>query len=246
MTGRLSLFQRGAVSHSREIHKFRSRGSRLWNVSGFDRLQVLRTLPGVVFCAPEVAVEDPYAGLSDGDLAAKYDRGEGEALNALCRRHYATVFRFAYRLTQNLPEAEDCTQEAFARFIRSWSRWSDRSRGAGPWLTTVVRSAVMDHWHKQLKVTKANDPLSPMVPGEATASPSPDAGALERERLEAVEQSLQAMEPHCRELIELLFRKGLTQKEAAEKLGDSYEAVKKRYQRCLKRLQATLAEWGLP
>ncbi len=200
----------------------------------------------MVFRAPEVAVEDPYAGLSDGDLAARYDRGEAEALNALCRRHYPTVFRFAYNLTQNLPEAEDCTQETFARFIRSWPRWSERGRGAGPWLTTIVRSAVMDHWQKQLKVTKANDPLTPMVPGEATASRSPDAEALERERLEAVEQSLQTMEPPCREIIELLFRKGLTQKEAAEQLGDSHEAVKKRYQRCLKRLQATLAERGVP
>jgi len=85
-----------------------------------------------------------------------------------------------------------------------------------------------------------------MVPGEATASQSPDAEALERELLEAVEQSLQAMEPPCRELIELLFRKKLTQKEAAKLLGDSHEAVKKRYQRCLKRLQATLAERGVP
>lgn len=83
-----------------------------------------------------------------------------------------------------------------------------------------------------------------MGPGESTASQSPEAEALEQEFMEAVEKSLQAMEPPCRELIELLFRKGLTQKKAADKLGDSHEAVKKRYQRCLKRLQATLAEWG--
>jgi len=200
----------------------------------------------MAFRAPEVVVEDSYPGLSDSDLAGRFDQGDREALNALCRRHYPTVFRFAYHLTQNLPEAEDCTQEAFARFIRSWPRWSERGRGAGPWLTTIVRSAVMDHWQKQLKVTRANDPLTPMVPGEATASQSPDAEALERERLEAVEQSLQTMEPPCRELIELMFRKGLTQKEAAEQLGDSHEAVKKRYQRCLKRLQASLAERGVP
>jgi RNA polymerase sigma-70 factor (ECF subfamily) len=85
-----------------------------------------------------------------------------------------------------------------------------------------------------------------MAPGEATASQSPDAEALERELLGAVEQSLQAIERPCRELIELLFRKRLTQKQAAESLGESHEAVKKRYQRCLKRLQATLAERGVP
>ena len=191
-------------------------------------------------------MEDPYPGLSDSDLAGRFDQGDREALNALCRRHYSTVFRFAYQLTQNLHEAEDCTQESFARFIRSWSRWTDRSRGAGPWLATIVKNVVVDYWHKQLAITKANDPLTPMAPRKAAASQSPDAEALERELLEAVEQSLQAIEPPCRELIELLFRKRLTQKEAAEQLGDTHEAVKKRYQRCLKRLQAILAERGVP
>jgi RNA polymerase sigma-70 factor (ECF subfamily) len=200
----------------------------------------------MAFRVPEVVVEDPYPGLSDSDLAARFDQGDREALNALCRRHYPTVFRFAYRLTQNLPEAEDCSQEAFVRFIRSWPRWTERSRGAGPWLATIVRNVVTDHWQKQLKVTRANDPLTPMAPEEVTASQSPDAEALERELLLAVEQSLQEMEPPCRELIELLFRKGLTQKEAAGQLGDSHEAIKKRYQRCLKRLQASLAERGVP
>ena len=210
------------------------------------RLQGDRTLAGIVLRGSEVAVEDPYAGLSDSDLADRFDRGEGEALNALCRRHYRSVFRFAYSLTQNLPEAEDCTQEAFARFIRSWSRWIDRSRGAGPWLATIVRNVVVDHWQKRLKGAKVNDPLLADAGGKAGVGHSPDSDTLERELLGAIEQALQAMEPPCRELIELLFRKGLTQKEAAETLGDSHEAVKKRYQRCLKRLQGDLGEWGVP
>ena len=191
-------------------------------------------------------MEDPYAGLSDSDLAAKYDRGEGEALNALCRRHYSIVFRFAYRLTQNLPEAEDCTQEAFARFIRSWPRWTDRSRGAGPWVATIVRNVAVDHWHKQLGITKANDPINVVATEMAAEAQSADDAVQEREHLAAIEEALRQVEPACRELIELLFRKGLTQKEAAEQLGDSHEAVKKRYQRCRKRLQATLAERGVP
>ena len=50
------------------------------------------------------------------------------------------VFRFAYHFTQNLPEAQDCTQEAFARFIRSRSRPTDRTRGPGPWLAAIVKN----------------------------------------------------------------------------------------------------------
>ena len=190
-------------------------------------------------------MEDPYAGVSDSALAARFDRGDGEALNTLCRRHYQNVFRFAYSLTQNLPEAEDSTQEAFARFIRSWARWVDRSRGAAPWLATIVKHVVVDLWEAQLKAAKVIDPLLADAIGKAGVIHSPDSDTLERELLGAIEQALQAMEPPCRELIQLLFRKGLTQKEAAETLGASHEAVKKRYQRCLKRLQADLGEWGV-
>jgi RNA polymerase sigma-70 factor (ECF subfamily) len=228
-----------------EVYGYPGGGSWLWRLPVNGRLLPTRTLPDKVRRAPEVAVENVYVGLPDSDLAARFDKGDGEALNVLCRRHYPTVFRFAYRLTQNLPEAEDCTQEAFARFIRSWSRWNVRSRGAGPWLAAIVKNVVMDHWQKQLKLTKINDPLLAVAASLADVVPPPDSDTLEREYLAAVEEALRGMDSPCRELIEFLFRKGLTQKEAAEQLGDSHDAVKKRYQRCLKRLQADLEEWGV-
>ena len=214
-------------------------------MSVFGRLRPARTLPGLQYRACEVVVEDPYPGVSDSDLAGRFDQGDREALNALCCRHYPTVIRFAYHLTQNLPEAEDCTQEAFARFVRSWPRWTDRTRGAGPWLATIVRNVAVDHWHKQLGITKANDPINVVATEMAAEAQSADDAVQEREHLAAIEEALRQVEPACRELIELLFRKGLTQKQAAEALGDSHEAVKKRYQRCLKRLQASLGEWGV-
>jgi RNA polymerase sigma-70 factor (ECF subfamily) len=179
-------------------------------------------------------------------LAARFDQGEGEALNALCCRHYSAVFRLSYRLTQNVPEAEDCTQETFARFIRSWPRWQDRSRGAGPWLAAIAKNVARDLWQEQFKVAKISDTLAAVPTRNPAAGQSPDIDTLERESFEVVAKALQTVEPPCRELIELLFEKGLTQKEAAEKLGDSHEAVKKRYQRCLKRLQASLREWESP
>jgi len=188
-------------------------------------------------------VEDLYTSLSDAELAARFDRGDREALNVLCRRHYLPVFRYAYHLTQNRPEAEDCTQEAFVRFVRSWATWRVRDRGAGPWLTVIARNVVVDHWKR------AGGPGAAAVPFQPWSGlADPDAGdeLLERERLDAVETALGRLGNPCRELIGLLVRKGLTLKRAAEDLGDSPEAVKKRYQRCLHRLQAELQEWIAP
>jgi RNA polymerase sigma-70 factor (ECF subfamily) len=191
-----------------------------------------------------VDVDDPYPGLSDRDMAALFDGGDAHALNALCRRHYHTVFRFAYRLTQNRPEAEDCTQETFVRFVRNWPRWRARDRGAGPWLTAIAKNVVADHWQKQLGLTKVAVAGHDVAEDVASTDNPPDQDALEREFQVAVRNALQQMEPPCRDLIELVFQKGLTQKEAADVLGTSHDAVRKRYQRCLKRLQADLEGWG--
>lgn len=184
---------------------------------------------------------DPYAELSDGELAARVDAGDTKALNVLCRRHYHSVFQFAYRLTQNRPEAEDCTQEAFARFIRYWARWQVRDRGAGPWLSTIVKHVVTDHWSRGLGHSPGGNPV---VPDEAT--PGPDDELLEQERTQAVTRALNRLGPPCEELFALLFGKRVTLKMAAETLQDTHEAVKKRYQRCLKRLRAALEEWRAP
>jgi Sigma-70 region 2 len=129
-------------------------GSRLSDVAAFDRLRTAQAFCLWARHPAEVDVDDPYPGLSDRDLAARFDGGDAQALNALCRRHYHTVFRFAYRLTQNRPEAEDCTQETFVRFVRSWPRWRARDRGAGPWLIAIAKNTVADHWQKQLGLTK--------------------------------------------------------------------------------------------
>ncbi|HEX7549596.1 MAG TPA: sigma-70 family RNA polymerase sigma factor [Candidatus Methylomirabilis sp.] len=186
-------------------------------------------------------MEDPDGGLSDGELAARVDAGNGQALNALCRRHYPSVFRFAYRLTQNRPEAEDCTQEAFTRFIRSWARWQIRDRGAGPWLSTIVRHVVADHWGKLPGLPRGENSLMP-----GTAVPDAEDALLEREQAQAVTAALARLGMPCQELITLLFEKRLTLKRAAGELHDSHEAVKKRYQRCLTRLRAELDEWSAP
>lgn len=188
-------------------------------------------------------MEDPFPGLSDTELAARADAGDRSALNALCRRHYPAVYRFAYRLTQNRPEAEDCTQETFIRFIRSWARWQARDRGAGPWLSTIVKHVVADHWGKVLGHIANSNPVAD-VPD--TASAGADAELLEREQVRGVADALTRLGSPCQELISLLFGKSLTLKKAAEELRESHEAVKKRYQRCLKRLQAELDEWSAP
>lgn len=210
-----------------------------------DSLRGMQDPSGVTPRGASVTVEDPYAGQSDADLATLVDRGDGQGLAALCRRYYREVFRSAYRLTQNLPEAEDCTQEAFARFIRNWSSWQERSQGAGPWLNATVRDVVAERWQKQFNVARINDPLVVIATGTAGTTAPANTEAMEREFQAAVEKALRGMDAHCRALLELVFRHGMTLGEASPRLRESPEAAKRRYRQCLERLKASLGEWGI-
>jgi RNA polymerase sigma-70 factor (ECF subfamily) len=69
------------------------------------------------------------------------------------------LMRFAYGLTGDLAEAQDFTQEAYAR---AWQRWRKVQRYDNPeaWLRLVVTRLATDRW-RWLGVRRACPPPSP-------------------------------------------------------------------------------------
>jgi RNA polymerase sigma-70 factor (ECF subfamily) len=76
------------------------------------------------------------------------------------------LMRFAYGLTGDLAEAQDFTQEAYAR---AWQRWRKVQRYDNPeaWLRLVVTRLATDRW-RWLGVRRASPPPS------AESVPPPD------------------------------------------------------------------------
>ncbi|GAA1802879.1 SigE family RNA polymerase sigma factor [Luedemannella flava] len=71
------------------------------------------------------------------------------------------LMRFAYGLTGGLAEAQDFTQEAYAR---AWQRWSALQKYENPeaWLRLVVTRLATDWW-RRLRVRRAEPPPEPDV-----------------------------------------------------------------------------------
>jgi RNA polymerase sigma-70 factor (ECF subfamily) len=69
------------------------------------------------------------------------------------------LLRFAYGLTGDLSEAQDFTQEAYAR---AWQRWRRLQRYDNPeaWLRLVVTRLATDRW-RWLGLRRASPPPSP-------------------------------------------------------------------------------------
>ena len=70
-------------------------------------------------------------------------RGSGEALEALYRRHWPWAHRAAYLVVHDGAAAEDIAQEAFLAAVRALDRF-DRRRPFGPWLHRIVVNRAID------------------------------------------------------------------------------------------------------
>lgn len=65
----------------------------------------------------------------------------------LYREHQDAVFGFLYRKTSgNTDLARDLTQDVFVRALRSQHTFTDRGPGVLPWLFTIARNLVYDHY----------------------------------------------------------------------------------------------------
>ena len=61
-------------------------------------------------------------------LIARLRQGDQSAFDTLVRQHQKDLFRLAYRMTQNVEDAKDLSQEAFLRAYRGLGSFDDRYR----------------------------------------------------------------------------------------------------------------------
>lgn len=100
-------------------------------------MEALLTADGTDY-SPRMA-ELYKSGLTDeDDWIAKAQRSDATAFESLYRMHVDRVYGLCLRMTGNVAEAEDCTQEAF---ISAWDRL-DRFRGDSAFSTWLHRIAV--------------------------------------------------------------------------------------------------------
>lgn len=66
----------------------------------------------------------------------------GLDIRELVQEHYGVVYRFAYRLSGNVVDAEDLTQQAFATACEKLGQVRDETR-VRSWLFTIVRNAFL-------------------------------------------------------------------------------------------------------
>jgi RNA polymerase sigma factor (sigma-70 family) len=96
------------------------------------------------------------------------------------RREWARVFAATAHLTRDLDLAEECTQDAYAQALQTWTLTGVPDR-PGAWLTTIARNRARDVLRRESVLRRA---LPLLVANESV--PGPEDGLVDDDRLRLV------------------------------------------------------------
>lgn len=174
-----------------------------------------------------------------GDPSAVPEVTEGvPTWDEIVERHSGRVYRLAYRLTGNRPDAEDLTQEVFVRVFRSLHTYTPGTFEG--WLHRITTNVFLDQARRRQRIRF--DHLS-----EARASllasnhHAPDAAYVNLRFDDDVEQALTALTPEFRAAVVLCDVEGLSYEEIAEILDTKLGTVRSRIHRGRAQLRRALA-----
>jgi RNA polymerase sigma-70 factor (ECF subfamily) len=182
--------------------------------------------------------------LTDPELVASLAAGEVEALRTLYQRYGALCYSLAVRILGDPGRAEDVVQDAF---IRLWTHANsyDSARGSlRTWLLTAVRHRAIDYLRGRPGRERQEVEIGPELPAHGVGSdPWRDvAESLERQ---AVRQALASLPPDQRQVVELAYYGGYTQREIAEIVSAPLGTIKGRTRLALEKLSSYLLGRGL-
>lgn len=176
---------------------------------------------------------------SEAELVARAAKGETEAFRKLYEAHEATLFRFAYRLTNARDVAEDLTQECFLRLMRAAG--FDEERGSlRQFLYGMMRNLARQR--QQANGREVNWDEDALGRPETAVAAGHD--LLESGELAAiVHTAIATLPPLQREAIVLCELEELSLDEAAAVVGADVGALKSRLHRAREGLRRRLAPY---
>jgi RNA polymerase sigma-70 factor (ECF subfamily) len=186
---------------------------------------------------PGSAIRERLRELDDSGVVSAFLDGESRAFDELVNRYQNRLLNFVYRTTGDRERAEDLVQEVFVRVYRHIHRF-DRSRKFSTWIYTIASNLAKNELRNRsrnplvlFQTIRRNweDDDRPLQ-FEDTSS-RPDDLFRKRHLREAVEDAVQKLPPHHRNVFVLRELEGKSYEEIAEITSCNLGTVKSRLNR---------------
>jgi RNA polymerase sigma-70 factor (ECF subfamily) len=169
--------------------------------------------------------------LRPGELAAAIAQakaGDGEAVRYLYLRFAPNVYGYARSLVRDEHEAEDVTQQVFARLMTALKRYEDRGVPFSAWILRITHNMAIDHMRRRLVLCDEST-----VPEESDDERS-------REISTALRDALEELPETQREVVVLRHLGGYSPGEIAGAIGRSQDSVHGLHHRARRALRQRL------
>ena len=181
-----------------------------------------------------VRVADPMADERDGMLGsaiARAKQGDTNALHFLYVRYADDVYGFVNSIVRDHHEAEDITQNLFAKLMRIIGKYEQREVPFSAWILRVARNAALDHMRARRQ-----------IPFEEVRTTDEGHEQVGFERFQSLRTALDRLPGDQREVLILRHIAGLTPPEIADVLGKTESSIHGLHHRGRGALQAALRE----
>ena len=192
-------------------------------------------------------VRERLRDLDDSAVVSAYLGGETRAFDEIVDRYQNRLLNFVFRTTGDRERAEDLVQEVFVRVYRHIHRF-DRSRKFSTWIYTIASNlaknelrnrsrnplvlfqAIRRNWEDDDRPLQFEDPAS-----------RPDDMYRKRHLRDAVEEAVQKLPRHHRNVFVLRELEGKSYEEIAEITSTNLGTVKSRLNRARNAFAALVA-----
>ena len=174
-----------------------------------------------------------------------YRNGDKNAWDTLCKRYTGKLFRFFVNKTGNHEDAKDLTQDTLIEAMVNLPTLQKPESFKG-WLYTIARGILAkyffrDRYKWEIHESIDDSVLETRAPYAAPRDQQPDNLVIAQENLEIVQSLGEQLPKSQREVFRLKFADPeMPQKEIAEILDISVDAVKTRWRRARKSLREQL------
>ncbi len=183
--------------------------------------------------APEGAGTQMGTGRMVSRAVKRAQEGDREAIGFLYARYSENVYGYVRSIVKDHYEAEDVTQQVFAKLVRVIGSYEEREVPFFAWMLRVARNAAVDHLRQRR-----------LVPVEDVRRSDSGSDVRASERVTDLKDALATLPLAQREVLVLRHLAGLTPTEIATRTGKSEGSIHGLHHRGRRALWAELSRRG--
>ena len=171
-------------------------------------------------------------------LIGQFKAGDLPAFERLHQLYATNICGVVCTIVRDRLRAEELTQDVFVKIWHARGSYDSRKGRFFTWVLNIARNAAIDELrsktHKEQQLNLHTDYFVDI--------PEQDDAAGFGVSLKRVRNLVSGLSKKCRQLIDLLYFKGLTQKESAQYLDIPLGTVKTRNRNCIMQLRKNISD----